>query len=99
MSPISVLTGQFWRHGFYGSGQVRSGQVGSGLVRLGQFGLGRVRSGQAGSGWIGWGQFGSEERRSPVEIKGKMKTSKEETMRNEQEEETRSGKKVKRNTD
>ena len=99
MSPISVLTGQFWRHGFNGSGQVRSGQVGSGRVRLVQFGLGRVRSGQVGSGWIGWGQFGSEERRSPVEIEGKMKTSKEETMRNEQEEETRSGKKVKRNTD
>ena len=33
-----------------------------------------------------------------MEIKGKMKTSKEETMRKEQEEETRSGKKVKRNT-
>jgi hypothetical protein len=48
---------------------------------------------------VGWGQFGSEERRSPVEIEGKMKTSKEETMRDEQEEETRSGKKVKGNTD
>jgi hypothetical protein len=40
-----------------------------------------------------------EERWSLVEIEGEMKTSKEETTRNEQEEETRSGKKVKHNTD
>ena len=36
---------------------------------------------------------------SPVKIEGKMKTSKEERTRNEQEEETRSGKKIKSNTD
>ncbi len=84
-------------------GQVRSGQVGSGWVRLGQVGSGwvrsgQVRSGQVRSGRVGWGQFGSEERRSPVEIKGKMKTSKEGTMKYKKEEETRSGKKVKHNT-
>ena len=75
------------------SGQVRWVQVGSGWVRLGWVGSGQFRL-----GWVGWGQFGSEERRSPVEIEGKMKTSKEETMRYKQEEEMRSGKKVKHNT-
>ncbi len=66
---------------------------------MGQVGSVWAGSGQVRSGWVGWGQFGSEERRSPVEIEGKMKTSKEETMRYKQEEETRSGKKVKHNPD
>jgi hypothetical protein len=49
------------------------------------------------------GGVGSGRRRGGVRWrsrgKWKMKTSKEETMRKEQEEKTRSGKKVKRNTD
>ena len=53
--------------------------------------------GRVGLDWVGSVRVGGEG--SQVEIKGKMKTSKEETMRKEQEEETRSGKKVKRNTD